>query len=127
MGFDSSRSSQKQSRAELSNPPLILFPNPNSMVPGAVSPAPEPAGGSSKRATDAPESRAVSYWGNGHGDAPPPYTPGEKGMAYHAASSPKPGAMSTKNKAAIAAGVLAVGGVTALGIYAGHEHDEAHR
>jgi hypothetical protein len=49
MGFNSSRSSQKQSRADLSHPSLILFPISNPTIPG----------GSSKRTADTPESRAI--------------------------------------------------------------------
>ena len=50
MGFGFSRSSEKQSRAELSHPSLILFPISNPTNPG----------GNSKRAGDTPESRAIA-------------------------------------------------------------------
>ena len=97
------------------------------MVPGAVPPAPERAGGSSKRVTGALESRIIIHWEEkGQGDAPPPYTPGEKGMAYHTAPSPKPGGLIGKQKALVAGGGLALAGVTGLGAYAIHEHNEAH-
>jgi hypothetical protein len=100
------------------------MPYPN-VVPGTVPPAP---GGSSKRAADALESRIITDWvERGQDDAPPPYTPGKMGMAYHTAPSPQPGGLTGKNKAAIAAGGLALGGATALGAYAIHEHNEAHQ
>jgi hypothetical protein len=98
------------------------------MVPGAVPPAPEPAGGSSKRATDALESRIITNWEEkGQGASPPSYTPGETGMAYHTAPSPNPVGSTGKQKLVIAAGGLALGGVTGLGAYAIHEHNEAHQ
>jgi hypothetical protein len=45
-----SRESQKQSRAELSHPSLVLLPYSNPTIPG----------GNSKRAADTPESRAIA-------------------------------------------------------------------
>jgi hypothetical protein len=80
------------------------------MVPGAVPPAPEHSGGGSKRATDAPESRAIAEL---EGRT-------ELGEAGEAAVAPKPGLSAGKKKLG-----LAVGG-GALALFADHEYNKAH-
>ena len=103
------------------------------MVPGAVPPAPEPSGGGSKRATDAPESRAIAelegrYWPaghGGHGEAAPGHgghgeaAAGHGGHGEEAAVTPKEG-MSGKGKTA------AIIGGGALALFAAHEYGKAH-
>ena len=121
------------------------------MVPGVVPPAPEAPRGSSKRATNAPESRAIFDEEKSGGAGPLPYTPSavQQPHAVTPSSVPQhyyavtpgaglppytpsvapqphtPGAMGglRGNPKAMAAGAVAVSGLSFFGL---HEYDKAH-
>ena len=78
------------------------------MVSGAGPPAPEPSGGGSKRATDAPESRAIVEL-EGHG---------EHGEAGEAAAMLKARALSTGKKVGLG---VAGGGAALFGLHQYHK------
>jgi hypothetical protein len=90
------------------------MPYPNVMVPGAVPPAP---GGSSKRATDAPESRAIAEL-EGRGVVLP------KPVILSLTQKIGGSGLSAGKTAALAGGAAVLaGGAAAIGT---HVYDQAH-